>query len=610
MKVPHFFQGLRFQLVITLIIVLFVVLSISYFIQLNTLMNILSKQQEKDMLYLFEQVESNINVRLNNFGRIALTLTMDSSVEELFGENITDPVKQVMLKREVHKQIDTLIRTNEGLRAIIIYMDDGAIAGSATPSTYFYMGEEKKHLFYDSAMYKDAIARQPETLWVGGITSEIFLPLHINKRIEQSIDDMIIIGVRYVKIPQLNKNAAVVFAFKESLLRNIYGKYTSGKRSKVMILDKQGAVISSNNIQDYQSKSLYVDEISQNDSGSFRYTKGLDPKLVIYYKIKKTGWTLIKEVPMSIYRDEMRFLRTNIMTTAIVVMGLTLLFYTLWMRRITAPLEHLTNTMRRVGQGDLGMRINMKTKCREIDVLNIQFNQMLENVNNLVHKIEKIEEEKRNLEIESLQAQINPHFIYNTITTIRWMATMIKANNVSNALVSFINVLRPVFNYTGLTWSFAQELEFTENYVKIMNYRFGSSVVIKFNIPEDIDIYETPRFLIQPLVENALLHGFMGSGKGGVTISIKNENNKIQLIVQDDGDGIMQDKIEDINKTINYDNDKVNHTHVGLRNVNRRIKLYYGELYGLSIKSEQGIGTTVTVCIPKKIVHYGTNQKL
>lgn len=228
----------------------------------------------------------------------------------------------------------------------------------------------------------------------------------------------------------------------------------------------------------------------------------------------------------------------------------------------------------------------------------------MEHIQSLVTANKNYAEEKRLLEMETLQSQINPHFLYNSLTTIRWMAAMARAENVCQALFALGNIIRPVFSQPGIFWSLDTEQTFVRNFIDIMDYRFGLKTQCTFDIPDPLLPRPILRFILQPLVENSFLHGLQSSidaGKSGsIHIRASQDESWLDIYVEDNGQGIGEDELECLNRCLQQGVGEPPASEsraggIGLSNVNRRILLQYGKGSGLYIWSRAGEGTTVRI---------------
>jgi sensor histidine kinase YesM len=261
----------------------------------------------------------------------------------------------------------------------------------------------------------------------------------------------------------------------------------------------------------------------------------------------------------------------------------------------------LAGKMQDVGSGKLGVTLPRVPK-NELGVVIRRFNEMSVNIADLVQRNGEILEEKRKLEIEALQAHINPHFIYNTLNMIKWMAVMTKSKNIVDSIVSLGNLLRPAFKSMDPMCTLSEEIDYIENYLRIMNWRFGNGITLEINVPGGLLCCRTPRFILQPVVENSVVHGLrLPENRIDIRIRATGQGGVLDIVISDTGTGIPGDMLAGIRDRLNggagyrgsHDDGSI-----GLYNVNRRIKLYFGVEYGLQLESRVGEGTDVTIRLP------------
>ena len=221
-------------------------------------------------------------------------------------------------------------------------------------------------------------------------------------------------------------------------------------------------------------------------------------------------------------------------------------------------------------------------------------------------KMAEILEERMKLlrksQYDMLQTQINPHFLYNTLETINWMAYNMSnsENPVSKSLINLASFFRNTLT-SGYFVSIENEIKYTKEYVNILALRYGDLFDIEWDIDESILSYTIIKICLQPIIENAVYHGIkQKNDKGLIKIKGLCDDNNIILIVSDDGVGIEKDDLDELNKTLSETSFTNEKSHIGLSNVNQRIKIIFGDSYGIHVESTVGVGTDVYVTIPKK----------
>lgn len=269
----------------------------------------------------------------------------------------------------------------------------------------------------------------------------------------------------------------------------------------------------------------------------------------------------------------------------IVCMGIMFIFISYAVStHITKPMDQLVNNMKAVEQGNLKMQT--EETGGELQVLAVTFNQMVQRMNSMFEELQIKEQQKREMEMLALQAQINPHFMYNTLNSLRCMSEMQGADGITKMVDAIIHVLRYTAEDVGEMVPIERELEFIKNYVMILNFRYFERFSFIYDIEEGACQYQTLRFVLQPIVENAVIHGFdMSDLHGVIKIKIYIRKQLLYIEVTDNGKGME----EDICKAILEKENKRSLNQIGVYNVNKRIKLNFGEQYGITINSKVGL---------------------
>nr|WP_258567491.1 sensor histidine kinase [Paenibacillus anseongense] len=224
---------------------------------------------------------------------------------------------------------------------------------------------------------------------------------------------------------------------------------------------------------------------------------------------------------------------------------------------------------------------------------------MLEEINNLINVVYAEQKKKREAELQVLQAQIKPHFLYNTLDTIQWMAQEYEADDIIEVIGALTNLFRIGLN-RGNEWiPVRDEVKHAESYMIIQMSRYMDKLDFKFDIPEHLYSYQVLKLILQPLIENAIYHGIKArTGKGKISICAELESDLICFRITDDGAGIPPEKLEEINQILRGEKMREDQYGIGLFNVNERIQLTYGTAYGIQIYSALGKGTTVEIKHP------------
>lgn len=275
---------------------------------------------------------------------------------------------------------------------------------------------------------------------------------------------------------------------------------------------------------------------------------------------------------------------------------------TAWMssvipRSITRPLRELRSVLDRVSKGDLTARSEVQGD-EEVDALSDSFNSMIDQINVLLEQVKEEQIHLRKAELEILQMQINPHFLYNTLDTIIWLAEGGDMKKVVALVGSLSAFFRTSLNQGREGSTVEEEERHIRSYLEIQQLRYQDILEYEIQLPKELYQYELPKITLQPLVENALYHGIKNKrGKGKITVTGERDGAFVRIHITDNGKGMTPERLEQVCgalKNKNLQESKV----YGVFNVNERIQLKYGENYGVSFESEDGVGTVATITIP------------
>lgn len=381
-------------------------------------------------------------------------------------------------------------------------------------------------------------------------------------------------------------------AYFSDILEDISNTYTSG----TYIVDTDGIVVASNNrkhVGSYFPVELERLQNIQNDSRA--EINEVDSYLYTGEKMPN-GWMLVTTVAVGEIQKDIRYFALFSGGIALLAIVVAVVAIILMIRHITFPLGQLSKSMTAVGQGDFSGRVHIAGND-EIGSLGRTYNDMAKNIETLIEKVYKMEISQKQAEIEFLKMQINPHFLYNTLDTISWMARSGGNNDISDMAVTLADLLRATIKQDSFI-TIDEELKSVRNYLFIQEYRFGDKVEASYQIDNLTRDYIIPNFILQPLVENAIIHGLEPKlGKGNLNIEIRMQEQGIFFCVSDDGVGMTPEEVRRTYEQCERDDGRES---IGIKNVYRRLKIYYGAEGTLKIESAKDEGTKITFCLSLK----------
>ncbi|WP_117168739.1 sensor histidine kinase [Paraliobacillus sediminis] len=372
---------------------------------------------------------------------------------------------------------------------------------------------------------------------------------------------------------------------------------SSTQENYMVLTDEKNQIITSN----FNEEN--IDEILQVSRNTIEIDR--ENYMVVKHKSNITNWTVTMLTPVNKLTNGITVLQTVILVSGLVGFFIFFICSYFLSTFITRPIIKLTQTMRKASEGKLTLNPQIITS-NEINELNITYNQLAEEMNYLIQMVYEKELIKSKTELKALQAQINPHFLFNTLDAMYWSLEKKEEDELAELVISMSELFRYTITHQNEgEWVFIKdEVAHVERYMKIMQMRFGNKLSCSYNVAPNLTEVRIPKLIIQPLIENAVLHGIGNKATNGtVKLTIKQiaKQDIIQIIIEDDGIGM---NAETINRIYNAMNEQKMSTLKGnsmaIVNVQRRLQLYYDpdNVKGLKIQSELSIGTSITFEIP------------
>lgn len=406
-------------------------------------------------------------------------------------------------------------------------------------------------------------------------------------------------GIRNKASEVGNQKEGVFFIdLNYSAISELCNQSMVGNQGYAFILDAEGNIV-----YHPQQQQLYNELQTENislimgtDQDTVLFGKGSSEKLYSISRSGKTGWTVVNCVRVEELLRKSNKAQSLYVLVAMGLMIVALFFSRFISRSITQPIQQLCGSMERVQEGDFSVSDIVVESQNEIGSLTKSFNVMTHRIQDLMEQNIREQEAKRKSELKALQSQINPHFLYNTLDSIIWMAEGKKNEEVVLMTASLARLLRQSISNEDEVVSIGQEVEYARGYLTIQKMRYKDKM--EFQIEVDPSILHIPliKLVLQPVIENAIYHGLKYKESKGLLLVkgfMKNDNAVLQVI--DNGVGMDEETLAHI-----YERHKVNYQSngVGVYNVQKRLQLYYGNEYGITYESKKGEGTTATITIP------------
>lgn len=397
-----------------------------------------------------------------------------------------------------------------------------------------------------------------------------------------------------------HKIGTIYILFNPANFSDLYSSEDPAQVGAITITNEIGEVISqdgSDALPSDISREDFIKPVLGGRQGHFISNIDGERVVIAYYTCPQSGYKIIQRIPYSFLYKELSDIKRLTVFLSILCMTILYVISFFISRGIATPIKHLQVAMGKVEKGDFDTEVAIKSDD-EIGRMTVSFNFMVRRIKELFQKAIDEEILKKELEIKSLQYQINPHFLYNILASIRLTAMMEGSKKATNMLQSLRRLMSRTIGKTGMFISIATEMENIQDFIYIQEICYNGKLNVRYDLQEKIMKYKVPNLLLQPLVENAIFHGVDKKiDSSQIEISGFESEDKVIFQIKDNGAGMTE---ENIRKVLSEpeSNRKDSLNHIGIKNVDDRLKLNFGPQYGIKIESIEGAGTTVTVQVP------------
>ena len=502
------------------------------------------------------------------------------------------PITQMNLLYEAHK--DYLI-------SLALFSENGTLI-AASP-----VGVEKEGVDVTSQSWFTTALSKPENLhfslphvqniFVDDPTFRYYWVTSLSRNVELNRG-----GIPEQGVLLVDMNYAVIEDMMESVNNNPSEQY-------VYLMDSRGSLIYHPMLMQI-SAGLFKENnmlAAGYDDGSHKETFEGSERIVTVATMSYTGWKLVSVIPTSNTYMGMKDIRYFVMMVISITLLAMLILNRFVARRVTRPLIKLNDSIREIEMGNVNPDVYIGGPS-EVEHLGRTLRASYDQINELMRDMVASQEEKRKAELDALQSQINPHFLYNTLDSIVWMIEGEKYNDAVFMITQLASLFRVSLSSGKTIIPIGDEIRHASNYMNIQKVRFKDAFSVEFDIDEEIKNYCTVKLIVQPILENAVYYGVKDMEDGEIVVrGFMGDDGDIYITVSDNGFGMSSS----VAQSLLTDDTRVRKkgSGVGLINVQRRIQLRFGEQYGLKIESEPDEGTTVTIHLPA-IPYNEENQKM
>lgn len=534
------------------------------------------EQKADEIINKLDKVKTGVNDKLSEKETLAIKFYLDSYVQDLLLHNKDDD--------ETFYQVMKLLFSNE-------YTDVNDILFLCSKDMRLYTNsmipDKEAYMVLKEGIKK--LQQSGETfIWLDAVT----------------LGDVCVIPfireIRDLYGAYDGASGYIVTGLQENLLHGTYESYFSGERGNIYVVNQEKKILSSNDstmigkdiFQHYQMDSIVSKNVSYYE---------VKDESTTYFLVKlrdeKNGWDYMYLLDKQTALSGMKRIQMVPVLGMVISFMISVFMSLLASTKIVKPIKELTGTIQKVEGGDMNVRFSVPA-IEEIADLGNFFNQMMEKLKDSIDKIYDVQKQRRDAELKALVLQINPHFLYNTLSSIIWLCNSDKKEEVIEMTSSLATLFRISISRGQEIVTIREEFEHVKSYVRIQQIRFDNKFNCYIDLDEEIAECYTLKVLLQPLVENSINHAITNIDyQGLIALKAEREEDDIVLSVTDNADGMTGEQVEELNRHLSEPYDENAQFGIGTSNVNNRVKLLFGNEYGLTFM-KQGKNITAEVRIP------------
>lgn len=564
-KLLHWFNGIKLRYKLAIFYSLFCFLPVMLLFWLNFLQmrSIIDDKGKMNLQSYLQQSVSSMDRTLDGYNSLSDYIAFDRTLAEVFSMEYGTPYEQY---EQLTQKVDPILRTasyfHGGMQQITIYTDNGMVKHDTTVAP---VSEIEETDWYQKTL------EHPGLNWFANYQEETLF----------SARKLAFSGAREgVNILYMDVDYQKLFTPYAETLISECGLYITDQDGKLVFEESR---FSGKN-QNYDL--TYSEFLEQRDRGSTDY-------IILCEQSNTTGWTVWLYQPVGLAGEAMRPIGVMAGVTILICIFAAVLAYFITSGMVSSRIERLTHFMQEVQEGSMDMQMESDDRD-EIGMLYRGFGSMMKRIRTLINEVYLSKITQKEAELKALQAQINPHFLYNTLSLINWKALAAGEEDISRMTLALSTFYRTALNRGRNVLQVETELSNTRAYLEIQSMLHDGDFDYEIEAQTEILQCESLNLILQPLVENAIHHGIeeKTDGRGKITVRGWKEDNCVWFMVEDNGVGMEQEVAD---KILTMESKGY-----GVRNVDERIRLCYGEKYAMKVESVVGKGTKMTIHFPAR----------
>lgn len=595
----NYFSNMKFRtkLVISYFLLIFIPFGIISFKYYNVTIEVLSELAEKNVYEIIKQDNQIIDTQLFKTQNDSLNMINDKVLfNEIKNAKTYDDYMLLQMDNKLTSVIGSYLEKNSNYYSANIL------------TSYYTFGTKITNIpyknFNKTSIYKKAVEADGALSWIPTYDFiKMFGPDYINSSnfdYRYMFSAVRMLNCSYVEngfsmnLDESIEKPILIINFKEDLFRKTLGNSIPIKGTYYFVINRDRYIISHSDeskVATYD-KSDWIGDIFKKGSGYSIINNNGEKLIACYDTSEVTGWISVVLIPpKELVSSIVPLVKSYTLNLTLIFIIISMFFAYIISGTITKPLKKLLIAIKKTGEGNFDTKVQVSSGG-EIGYLIYKFNNMNEKIRLLIEENYLTKIREKETEIMVLNIQLNPHFLYNSLNIINWLAIENKQKEISKLIVSLSSMLQYTAHNNCEMENFEDDLKWLKNYIYIMSCRFDGKFTVCYDIVPELLKQKVPKLFLQPFVENSIMHGFESIESGGIIkISGWVSGDKNFFCTEDNGKGMSNEEI--------YNPAETCKDNIGIKNVDRRIKLIYGDEYGVVIESEIDKGTKVKVLLPR-----------
>lgn len=586
-----------YKLMLTFTVFTLLLVSVNFYISHSMYDETMREQTRVNIQGTLQQIRDNVAYKVDDIVQTSATLYDDPAFIQSIRRDLSGAENHVRMNNVILPKLESAAKAVGLNLRLSVYFHNQTVY-----EKYKNWNHEINQDFNEQTYDIYHMTRVSNEFWYFTLPGEKYNATMIWRQVEEDERDGRISMIRRMvdmnNPLQIKEVGIMRFSVRLSQLFDSVDYAKLGDGSMLSVLDPFGNVVftSGPSVEDNNDTLAKVNEptgLTAHDRKHY---------LIIEEDLPQKNWKIVAQVPLNIIEQEAKRVRTVLIVICIICV--VLFTYTGYVisRSFSKRILKIVGVLNAFREGDLHKRIAYRGKGEFPQIANA-LNAMGEDIEALIKKVYLTQLQKKEAELEMLQTQINPHFLYNTLSSINQLAKFGETEKLQDMVVQLAQFYRLTLNSGRILIPIALEIEQANAYLDIQKVKYGQRMEVTFDIDTNIWPYETIKLILQPFIENVLKHAWSGD-RIHIRVSVQKEGDDILYRVIDDGLGMKQERIQEI-----LDPQDHSHTGCGIRNIDQRVKLHYGSEYGVSIFSKVGIGTSVQIRIPARSRNSNPDKK-